>query len=113
MMRSYSVLMVILFACEGALGQSFTYDPADGIMPPAMKPEAPAGSYALSGFEGVNLYSGKVNQHSDFASRWARRIWLHNSRRPLPPNFTVEVSRSIKVRSLAGNGGIPQHHQGL
>jgi RHS repeat-associated protein len=35
--------------------------PADGRTPLALQPGTPEGSYALSGFESVSLYSGKVN----------------------------------------------------
>lgn len=34
-----------------------------GRTPPGMAPGSPAGSYALSGFENVNLFSGKLNFH--------------------------------------------------
>src|SRR5262245_30393040 len=33
----------------------------DGQTPPGVAPGAPAGSYALSGFENVNLFNGKLN----------------------------------------------------
>jgi RHS repeat-associated protein len=35
----------------------------DGSTPLALSPGAPAGSYALSGFENVNLYNGNLNFH--------------------------------------------------
>ena len=42
-----------------ANGQS----PADGKTPLGLSPGAPAGSYALSGFENVNPYNGNLNFH--------------------------------------------------
>ena len=33
----------------------------DGTTPPSMAPGSPEGSYALSGIDKVDLYSGKVN----------------------------------------------------
>ena len=32
-----------------------------GLMPPSIAPGSPAGSYALSGFDDINLYSGQIN----------------------------------------------------
>lgn len=34
---------------------------AEGMTPPALTPGTPAGSYALSGFESVNLFNGNLN----------------------------------------------------
>jgi hypothetical protein len=40
----------------------------DGQTPPGVVPGAPAGSYALSGFENVNLFNGKLNFHLPLAT---------------------------------------------
>jgi len=36
--------------------------PADGFTPLAMTPGAPSGSFALSGFENVNLFNGNLSR---------------------------------------------------
>jgi len=48
-------LALALTMCMGAFGQSAT----DGATPPSIAPGSPAGSYALSGIDTVDLYSGK------------------------------------------------------
>ncbi len=54
--------MALLFLTSGgAAAQTGTRSATDGTTPPGMTPGAPAGSYALSGFENVNLYNGHLN----------------------------------------------------
>ncbi|MDQ3804282.1 MAG: hypothetical protein M3416_10675 [Acidobacteriota bacterium] len=48
--------LLLVFAAA-AVGQSAT----DGSTPPGLAPGSPAGSYALSGFDTVNLYNGSLN----------------------------------------------------
>ncbi len=54
----FSSLVLLLFLCGGAGGQTTN---TDGTTPAGLSPGAPAGSYALSGFESVNLYNGNLN----------------------------------------------------
>ena len=53
----------ILFGTSAALGQSTAYTQSlgDGTAVPGIAPGAPAGSYALSGFESINLFNGKLS----------------------------------------------------
>jgi RHS repeat-associated protein len=44
-----------------AIGQSYIQTSVDGTTPPVLAGGAPAGSYALSNFESVNLFSGNLN----------------------------------------------------
>ena len=53
-----TTLLLVLTAPGSA--QTFT-SITDGSTPSALTPGAPAGSYALSGFENVNLYNGNLN----------------------------------------------------
>src|SRR5437867_2894892 len=55
-----AALLVALQAGEaGAQAKS----PTDGFTPLAMTPGAPSGSFALSGFENVNLFNGNLSFH--------------------------------------------------
>lgn len=52
--------MLLLWA--GAKGQtSFTTSATDGSTPAALTSGAPAGSYALSGFDNINPFNGNLN----------------------------------------------------
>lgn len=54
-----AALVVMLFLMvSGAKGQARA---TDGTTPSGLAPGAPAGSYALSGFENVNLFNGNLN----------------------------------------------------
>ncbi|HEV2836862.1 MAG TPA: hypothetical protein VGW58_16205, partial [Pyrinomonadaceae bacterium] len=57
--RLLFVLTSLLFI-NSAHAQTFT-SVTDGSTPSALTPGAPAGSYALSGFESVNLFNGNLN----------------------------------------------------
>jgi RHS repeat-associated protein len=59
--RILIAVMVLSLAAASALAQ--TKSNYDGQTPSALTPGAPAGSYALSGFDNVNLYSGKLSFH--------------------------------------------------
>jgi RHS repeat-associated protein len=54
-----ALLLTLLSVCAGAQLNNTTA--TDGQTPLAMAPGAPAGSYALSGFDNVNLYNGNLN----------------------------------------------------
>jgi hypothetical protein len=54
-------VLLCLFALWPIQGAAQTESSTDGTTPPAISPGSPTGSYALSGFDTVNLYAGKVN----------------------------------------------------
>src|SRR5262245_54386164 len=57
-------LLVALFLLLSLNGLAQSQQKAtDGATPLGLAPGAPAGSYALSGFESVNLYNGNLNFH--------------------------------------------------
>ena len=51
----------ISFSCLGAAYGQLNYNVPQNMKSAGLAPGAPAGSYALSGFESVNPFSGKVN----------------------------------------------------
>src|SRR5215471_21786860 len=55
------LLVAVLFVPIAAFGQTTTTNTADGTSPLGTAPGSPAGSYALSGFDNVNLYNGNLN----------------------------------------------------
>jgi RHS repeat-associated protein len=55
----YAVLIIILLQGEVVFAQQST----GGASPLALSPGAPAGSYALSDFDNVNLFNGHLNFH--------------------------------------------------
>ena len=57
---AFIIAVVTSVAAISVFGQT---SPNDGTTPSGMTPGAPAGSYALSGFENVNLYNGNLNFH--------------------------------------------------
>ena len=57
---------VLLGAISAGFGQA-TFSPLDGLTPPSLAPGTPAGSYALSDFETVDLFSGALNFHLPLA----------------------------------------------
>jgi hypothetical protein len=52
-----ALLLVLFFITAKAQNSSLT----DGATPLGIAPGAPAGSYALSGFDNINLYNGNLN----------------------------------------------------
>lgn len=55
------ILMLALAAAAAHAQDTYTTNATDGKTPAAMAPGAPAGSYALSGFDNINLYSRSLN----------------------------------------------------
>ena len=55
-----AITIAALLFISSASAQTFT-SVTDGSTPSALRAGAPAGSYALSGFENVNLYNGNLN----------------------------------------------------
>jgi hypothetical protein len=57
--RLFGLIAVSVLTAASAIAQTGTV--TGGSTPTGLKPGAPAGSYALSGFENVNLFNGNVN----------------------------------------------------
>lgn len=57
------IMMALLLAvvARGAYSQNSTSNPLDGYTPTGLAPGSPAGSYALSGFDTINPYSGGMS----------------------------------------------------
>src|SRR5690348_11109525 len=66
---THKILLGTFACCALLSGQQTTgTTPVDGSTPPAVAPGQPAGSYLLSGFETVNLFSGGLNLHLPLVS---------------------------------------------
>ena len=57
------LIACLLFSLSIAVGLGQTKSNYDGSTPSGLTPGAPAGSYALSGFDNINLYNGSLNFH--------------------------------------------------
>jgi hypothetical protein len=55
--------LLLLLCAATAQAQTTSSTASDTTTPKALSPGAPAGSYALSGFEHVNLYNGNLDFH--------------------------------------------------
>lgn len=58
----YRLLLAILLA-PFMLSHAVAQNAVDATTPPGQSPGAPTGSYALSGFDNVNLFNGHLNFH--------------------------------------------------
>jgi len=59
--RVLALALLCLLLPGGTQAQTITTSSTDGGTPLALTPGTPAGSYALSGFDNVNLYNGNLN----------------------------------------------------
>jgi RHS repeat-associated protein len=59
--RVTMIALILAVVAGGAYSQNTTSNPLDGYTPTALAPGSPAGSYALSGFDTVNPYSGGMS----------------------------------------------------
>src|SRR2546425_1048287 len=83
-----AVLITLLsLAFSGVRAQ--TRSATDGSTPLALTPGAPAGSYALSGFENVNLYNGNLN--------FSLPILRIGGRGQTPYTMTLKIERHWRV----------------
>jgi RHS repeat-associated protein len=62
-LRTLTVISLVVLALSVAKAQETTTSVTDGRTPSGLAPGSPAGSYALSGFDNVNLYNGNLNFH--------------------------------------------------
>jgi RHS repeat-associated protein len=58
---TFKVALLMLLLGGAVRAQDRTTMPTDGATPSGVAPGAPAGSFALSGFDNVNLYNGNLN----------------------------------------------------
>lgn len=59
--RSLAVSALLLTLALGASAQNGDRSATDGMTPLGLAPGSPTGSYALSGFDNINLYNGNLN----------------------------------------------------
>ncbi len=62
-LRTLIVIFLVVLSLSVAKAQQTTTSVTDGSTPSGLQPGSPAGSYALSGFDNVNLYNGNLNFH--------------------------------------------------
>jgi hypothetical protein len=78
---------------DHANGQSFY--PTDGTTPMGLQPGSPAGSYALSGFDNVNLYNGALDFRLPLLSVGGRGSAGHTIMLPIEQHWQIET---VKVQ---------------
>ena len=81
--------LVLTLLCVSAAAQSSK--PTDGTTPMGLTPGAPAGSYALSGFDNVNLYSGHINFRLPLVQIGGRGGAQHTIMLPIEQEWQVET----------------------
>ncbi len=61
--RTFAAALLLTLAAGGALAQSTNpaSNTTSAMTPPGMSPGSPAGTYALSGYDNVNLFNGNLN----------------------------------------------------
>jgi hypothetical protein len=84
-----ALLLLTGITVFGQLTSSVVTSPYDGTTPPAIAPGSPAGSYALSGFDTVDLYSGKLNLLLPLHSIKGRGEAAYNMVLPIQRNWNV------------------------
>ena len=60
-LRPIFLLLAALWLVSSTMAQTVTTSIADGTTPPSIQAGAPEGSYALSGFETVNIFNGNLD----------------------------------------------------
>lgn len=81
--------IILAFMASETYAQS-SY-PTDGSTPMGLKPGTPAGSYALSGFDNVNLYNGNMNFRLPLVSIGGRGSAAHTIMLPIEKKWQVET----------------------
>src|SRR5215469_8550503 len=87
--RTNALLMTLagLFCLSCSLLHAQTTGPELGVTPPGVAPGSPAGSYALSGFDSVNLFSGHLNVRIPIVTIGGRGEAGYTMNLPLQPEF--------------------------
>ena len=83
--RILGAALLLIMSAGAASAQS----DAAGVTPSGLAPGAPAGSYALSGFENVNLFNGNLNFHLPLARVSGRGAARHMSMLKIDQTWTV------------------------
>jgi hypothetical protein len=59
--HSVRMALILVFLASGVSAQDINTSPTSGSTPLGLAPGAPAGSFALSGFDNINPYNGNLN----------------------------------------------------
>ena len=92
--RAISVLSSLFFILVLAFA-GYAQSPIDDTTPPGQAPGAPAGSYALSGFDNVNLFNGNLNFALPLMRIGGRGETGYTITLPIEQRWTVETLDSI------------------
>lgn len=84
----WTVLLVLLCLARAHAQSSY---PTDGSTPTGLKPGAPAGSYALSGFDNINLYNGSLGFRLPLIGIAGRGGVQHTMMLPIEKKWQVET----------------------
>jgi RHS repeat-associated protein len=79
----------LILACVGAGARAQNTTASDGSTPLALSAGAPAGSYALSDFDNVNLFNGNLNFHLPLVHVGGRGGARHTLTLPIEQHWTV------------------------
>ncbi|MBV9210245.1 MAG: RHS repeat protein, partial [Acidobacteria bacterium] len=90
-------LAVIPLALAVSIGAqtTTTHNPTDGYTPSGLKPGSPAGSYALSGFDNINPYSGALNFRLPLMQIGGRGNAAYTMQLPIEQKWTVTYSETV------------------
>ena len=90
-LRICHVIALLLFLTVGAWAQTNEYHSTDGTTSPGIQPGSPAGSYALSDFASIDLYTGKLNFNLPLIKAGGRGKVSHSISLRIQQNWHVEV----------------------
>lgn len=79
--RACAFALLLLISAHGVIAQSITH--------PNAAPGSPTGSYALSGFESINLYNGGLNFHLPLLQVGGRGAAGYTMRLPIETRWRV------------------------
>jgi RHS repeat-associated protein len=83
-------------------------DTTDGSTPLALKPGAPAGSYALSGLDNINPYNGSLNFRLPLLNIGGRGSAAYAMTLPIEQKWRINVTPTyLIVYDDGGNGPLP------
>jgi RHS repeat-associated protein len=86
--RLFALALALAFMAGTSRAQTGT----DGTTPSGLAPGSPSGSYALSGFEDVNLFNGNLNFHLPLLGVGGRGSARHTMTLAVNQKWTVEQS---------------------
>jgi RHS repeat-associated protein len=85
-------LALLSFALLIGCADAQSSKPTDGTTPLGLSPGAPAGSYALGGFDNINLYNGNLNFRLPLLSVGGRGGAGHTVMLPVEQHWQVEAA---------------------